>query len=152
FAAATNGFGAVFADMDGDRYPELLVAGDFGTSRYYRNNRDGTFTEQAWFIAGDTKVHNGMGTCVGDWNRDGRPAWFVSAIFPAWEFEGPPGNRLYLNLGGGAFQSLPASAGVNDSGWGWGSAALDFDNDAWLDLLVTNGWYYCDPVTQECFG
>ncbi|MEM9057248.1 MAG: FG-GAP-like repeat-containing protein, partial [Pseudomonadota bacterium] len=31
---STHAFGAIFADMNHDRYPELLVPGDFGTSRY----------------------------------------------------------------------------------------------------------------------
>ena len=31
--------------MDGDRYPELLIAADLGKSNYYRNDRGGTFSE-----------------------------------------------------------------------------------------------------------
>ena len=35
--------------MNGDRYPELIFIGDFGTSKYYINDGDGTFTD---FTAG----------------------------------------------------------------------------------------------------
>jgi len=153
FTQKCHAFGGVFADMDGDRYPELMVAGDFGTSQYYKNNGNGTFTQQWPMVPGDTKVHNGMGTCVGDFNRDGLQDWFVTAIYPAWLNEGPPGNRLYINQGGGQFQSLPESAGVNYGGWGWGTSSLDFDNDGWLDLVMTEGWWDCpDPVTLTCFA
>ncbi len=144
-------YSAIFADMNGDRYPELMVAGDFGTTRYFKNDGDGTFTDSLPLAPGDTKVHNGMGSCIGDFDRDGRQDWFVSAIMPTWQFAGPDGNRLYMNLPNGKLQSLPESAGVNDGGWGWGSAAVDFDNDGWQDIIETNGWHACDPVTLECF-
>ena len=145
-----RGFGAIFADMDGDRYPELLISGDFGTSKYYHNNTDGTFTRTNILLPGSDKVYNGMGTTIGDFNRDGRQDWFVAAIFPAWHFEGPNGNRLYLNKGNNTFRAL-TSQDVNDGGWGWGAAALDFDHDGWMDLIHTNGWPNVDDVTGGDF-
>lgn len=152
----TRGFGAIFADMDGDRYPELLVAGDFGTSKYYINDRDGTFTRGAVLAPGSDKVHNGMGNTLADFNRDGKMDWFVTAIFPAWMNDGPPGNRLYINQstssGDHEIRGLPGTSGINDGGWGWGAAALDFNHDGWTDVIHTNGWRTCpDPVTGECF-
>jgi hypothetical protein len=63
-----NGFTANFADMDGDHCPDLLVTGDFFSSRYYKNNRNGTFT-----YATDRSVitdGNGMGGDIGDYDRD----------------------------------------------------------------------------------
>jgi hypothetical protein len=152
FTQTCRGFGAVFADMDGDRWPELLVSGDFGTSQYYKNNGDGTLTEQWPVVPGETKVQSAMGTCIGDFNRDGLMDWFITAIYPAWLGEGASGNRLYMNLGGGQFQSLPESAGVNDGGWGWGTSSIDFDNDGWLDLVMTDGFAQCDGITLECFN
>ena len=35
-------FTANFADLDSDGWPDLLVAGDFRTSKVFRNQRDGT--------------------------------------------------------------------------------------------------------------
>ena len=153
FAHDMRGFGGIFADMDGDRWPELLVAADYGSSQYYRNDRDGTFTEQWPMLPGDTKVESGMGTCLGDFNRDGLLDWFITAIYPSWLGDGPSGNRLYMNQGEGQFLSLPESAGVNDGGWGWGAATIDFDQDGWQDLVMTNGWWSCpDVVTGACFA
>ena len=34
----TWGFAPAFVDMAGDRFPELLIAGDYGTSRYFLND------------------------------------------------------------------------------------------------------------------
>ena len=42
---APMGYTPLFADMDGDRYPELLWAGDYFTSRYLRNDGGGGFTD-----------------------------------------------------------------------------------------------------------
>jgi len=159
---STRAFGAVWADMDGDRFPELLVAGDFGTNRYYRNNRDGSFQEldpgtglavkpepPVWSIG---KAHNGMGTTVADFNRDGRLDWFVTAIWPTFEFANEFwGNGLYVNHGDHTYSEAAETAGVHDGGWGWGTSAVDFDNDGWTDLVMTNGWPFQDPTTGESF-
>lgn len=153
---AIRAFGAIFADMDGDRYPELLVAGDFGTSRYFANDGRGHFSPADVGLPQNQRVYNGMGTALGDFDRDGRPDWFVSAIYPAWELAGPPGSRLYLNRsrrpGDYALRALPRSAGVNDGGWGWGAAAVDLDHDGWLDLVHTNGWSQpCPSPLGRCY-
>jgi hypothetical protein len=131
--------------MDGDRYPELLIAGDFNTSRYYVNNRDGSFSERA-FSATDA-VDNGMGTAIADFNRDGLQDWFVTSILPGYRFLGPPGNRLYLNRGNHKLVPVPPEVGVNDGGWGWGATALDYNHDGWVDIFHTNGWPEPDIIT-----
>ena len=162
-ARSTQAFGGIFADMNGDRFPELLVAGDYGTTRYYRNNRDGTYTDidpgtgaaslsgadPDWSIG---KAHNGMGHAVADFDGDGRLDWFVTAIWPAFHFESPHwGNGLYLNLGRHRLVESGAAAGVADGGWGWGVAAADIDHDGRIDLLMTNGWPEADAMTGESF-
>jgi len=156
-----RGLSAVFADMDGDRYPELLVAGDFGTSRYFANRRDGTFTGINPLRPGRDGAYNGMGSAVADFDRDGDPDWFVTSIYPAWDSAGPPGNRLYVNASRGVgdhrLKTLPESGGVNDGGWAWGTVAIDFDHDGWSDILQTNGWRHdCEDPNQnpnfpECY-
>jgi len=146
-----RGFGAIFADSDGDRYPEVFVAGDFGTSAYYINNRDGTFTQSIILDAGNGKVHNGMGTTIGDFNRDGKIDWFVTSIHPASDITAEPGNRIYMNEGNHQFRELPEASGVYDGGWGWGAAANDFNHDGWQDIMMTDGWPNPHPVTGESY-
>ncbi|MEM6638377.1 MAG: CRTAC1 family protein [Pseudomonadota bacterium] len=159
---STRAFGAIFSDMDGDGWPEMLVSGDFGTSRYYRNLRNGTFAEldpgtgqgavegtPDWSIG---RAHNAMGMAVADFDRNNRPDWFITAIWPTAAFENDFwGNGLYLNQGAHLFQEQSAAAGVNDGGWGWGSEAADFDHDGWVDLIMTNGWPITDVLTGESF-
>lgn len=138
----TQGFSATFADMDGDRYPELLIAGDYGTSRYYRNDRDGTFTEIT-AGAGVGLDGNGMGHAVADLDGDRDPDWFVTSIHSV-HVETPSipgtGNYLYRNDGGNAFTVPGNAAATIDGGWGWGVEAVDIDHDGRLDLVETNGW------------
>src|SRR5439155_1682552 len=55
-----------FADIDDDGWPDLLVAGDFGTSRVFLNNRDGTFRNVT--DRGVITDENGMGGAIGDYD------------------------------------------------------------------------------------
>ena len=136
----TRGFMPVFADMDGDRYPELLIAGDYQTSLYLQNNGDGTFSDRT-AASGTGLDGNGMGSVVADVNNDGLPDWYVTAVMSAGgSVVGGTGNMLYLNRGAGVFEERATDAGVDDGGWGWGVVAADVNHDGLLDLVTTNGW------------
>jgi hypothetical protein len=47
-------------------------------------------------------------------------------------------NRLYRNLGNGAFEDVTEAAGVRGRGYGMGAATGDYDNDGRPDLYVTS--------------
>ncbi|MGE3166128.1 MAG: FG-GAP-like repeat-containing protein [Planctomycetota bacterium] len=131
-----HGFAPRLLDMDGDHYPELLLVSDFGTSLYYHNNGNGTFTN-ASAASGTTLEENGMGQTVGDFDNDGLVDWYTTSIYQpsiSWT-----GNKLYRNLGNGTFQERSVAAGVFEGGYGWGAAAVDLDHDGWQDLVETNG-------------
>ena len=134
-------FTPTFVRINDDQYPDLVIAADFKTSRYFVNNTDGTFSN-----ATDTDVivdRNGMGSALGDYDGDGDLDWFVSSIWATPDSAGTQtfelGNRLYNNHGG-QFTDVTDAAGVHDGGWGWGSCFADFDNDGDLDIYHTNGW------------
>ncbi|MFK7960141.1 MAG: FG-GAP-like repeat-containing protein [Phycisphaerales bacterium] len=139
--SGVQGFSARFVDMDGDRYPELLVAGDYGTSRYLRNNRDGTFTNLT-NDSGTGLDGNGMGHAVADLDGDGRLDWYVTSIFtPDASTPSIPGtgNYLYRANGDHSFD-VGGNNTARDGGWGWGVEAIDIDHDGNMDLVETNGW------------
>jgi hypothetical protein len=135
----TYGFSPCFADMDGDRYPELLLASDFGTTLYFKNKTDGTFTNLN--IYDGDPPWSGMGTAVGDIDGDGLLDWYVTAIYD--DAAGQPrgdGNKLYLNEGNHSFAEVADTMGVDDGGWGWGTVILDVNHDGKVDIVETNGW------------
>jgi hypothetical protein len=137
----SQGFSPRFADMNGDRYPELLWTSDFGGSKYLINNTNGTFTEST-AAAGVGLDGNGMGTAVADVNGDGRPDWFVTSIYDTTPQPNQPGtgNMLYINQGNDHYTEVSQAAGVKQGGWGWGAIAEDLDHDGLIDLANTNGW------------
>jgi hypothetical protein len=130
---ATQGFLPRFADMNGDRYPELLLIADTGSSKYFVNNTDGTFTLRN-DLAGGLGTANAMGVDVGDVNNDGLPDWYVTNI----AYEGI-GNVLLVQNPDGSFTNRAADTGVWQGYWGWGTLINDFDHDGHLDIAETNG-------------
>jgi hypothetical protein len=142
------GFSPRFVDMNGDRYPELLVASDFFTSKYFLNNGDGTFTD-ATVASGTGLEHNGMGSTVADFNRDGLPDWYVTSIYD--DETDKDGNYLYINQGNDQYTVLPEPEGARNGGWGWGVDALDFDHDGFVDLIETNGWMPEQWATENSY-
>jgi len=134
-------FTSQLADLDSDGWLDLMVAADFGRSRVFLNQANGTFSD-----ATDSAVitdENGMGSTVGDFDNDGDLDWFVTSIWEDTSESRPygiTGNRLYRNDGQGSFDDATDEAGVRAGGWGWGSCSADFNNDGWLDLFMVNGY------------
>lgn len=135
----TRGFVPSFTDLNQDGHTDIILIADTGTSKLFFNDGDNTFTKANQY-APDLRLPNGMGLATGDFENDGDLDFYVSDIFyPA---SGIGGNRLYLNDGSGTMwvENAP-TAGVKAAGWGWGVVATDMDNDGWLDLASTNGWF-----------
>ncbi len=131
------GFTPQFVDMDADRYPELILIADTGTSRYYKNDRDGTFTDMTHTVHG-INTANAMGIDVGDINNDGLLDMYISSI--TYTTTGGPGNVLLIQNPDGTFDNTARDNGTYDGYWGWGVLMQDFDHDRDLDLAETNGF------------
>lgn len=101
-----------------------------GVNSLYRNNGDGTFTEVT-NTAGVGDAGQSTGVAWGDFDNDGYIDLYVCE-------SGSP-NLLYRNLGDGTFTNVANTA--NCSGGGGDSRAVewgDYNDDGWLDILVTN--------------
>ncbi len=96
-------------------------------NRLYRNNGDGTFTDVTE-KAGLQGEGYGMGVAVGDFDNDGFPDLYVTAVGH---------NTLYHNNGNGTFTDVTQSAGVGGAGWSTGAMFVDYDRDGLLDLFVS---------------
>lgn len=138
-------FASAFLDIDGDSWPELFVASDFGTSRLFWNNGDGTFRDGT-AEAGVGTDENGMGSTLADIDGDGSMDWFVTSVHDEDEIcsnggcnWGSSGNRLFRYLGARRFEDATDRFAVREGYWGWGAAFFDMDNDGDQDLVMTNG-------------
>ncbi len=134
-----KGLGAVWTDYDDDGDPDLFVANDSVRNFLYRNEGNGTFTDVT-LLAGtgyseEGRPQAGMGVDAADADGDGRMDLFVTNL-------SNETNELYRNNGDGTFTIATNAAGLGAPSLlpvGWGAAFFDADNDADLDLVVTNG-------------
>jgi hypothetical protein len=133
-------FGVVWVDYDRDGDDDLFVANDATPNRLYRNDGNGKFTDIT-LVAGvccseDGRPQSGMGTDAADYDNDGWQDLIVTNL------SNEP-NELYRNLSGKgpfAIVSYPVGLAVPSLlTTAWGVAFNDFDNDADLDVVMTNG-------------
>jgi hypothetical protein len=157
------GTSAAFFDYDGDGHLDLLIANylnwspeqelecysEGGLRDYcspmnyksaardtlYHNRGDGTFTNITVSAGLDKAYGNGLGVACADFDGDGRLDMFVAN-------DGMP-NQLWINQGNGRSldQAMLRGCAVNSYGApraGMGVAAVDIDQDGWLDLYVTH--------------
>ena len=140
-AGSGKTLGVAFADFNGSGRPSLYLANDEENGDLFQNQ--GTTFRNVGPASGTAydgrfRTHAGMGTDWGDYDNDGRLDLFAAA------FQGEP-KSIFHNEGSGLFQdrseglllATPTSPYV-----AFGGKWLDYDNDGWLDLMITNGHVY----------
>ncbi len=136
------GLGALFADVNNDGKPDLLVANDSTPNYLYINKGNGTFEdvsyESGYALNADGREVANMGIAVGDYENNGHLS-IVNTDF-ADDY-----NVLFQNDGTGFFTDVSYQAGIAVSSIpfvSFGDGFLDYDNDGWKDLLIVNGHVY----------
>ncbi|HUK16784.1 MAG TPA: CRTAC1 family protein [Bryobacteraceae bacterium] len=135
------GLTVVAADFDNDGWPDIYVACDSTPSLMFRNNHDGTFTEQALetgvALSDDGMVQAGMGIGVGDLRLDGN----LHIVKTHFSGDTP---AVYFNDGKGNFSdgTLRSGLAVETRFIDWGVGIADLDNDGSPDIFLVTGGIY----------
>lgn len=130
---------------NGAEIPSLRKTGPEFHNRLFRNNCDMTFTDVTE-EAGLAGEGYSMAVAAADFDNDGFTDLFVAGVHR---------NFLYRNLGNGHFADVSAKAGLNAAGvenpWSISAGWIDYDNDGWLDLFISN-YVVWDAATEPRCG
>ena len=133
-----KGMGVAIADYNADGWMDIFVANDKERNFLFKNHGGKSFDEVGVesFVAftDDGIPVSSMGVDFRDWNNDGKPSLFVTALgretFPLFRNEGTGSFSVDTYKAGIGFPSLKMS--------GWGNGIYDFDNDGFKDLFTAN--------------
>ena len=135
----SKSLGITVFDYNSDGWSDLFVANDTQPNKLYKNNKNGTFTEEGMMAGvafGEDGVARGaMGVDAADYDRSGKAHLLVGNF----------SNQmlgLYHNEGSGLFvDEAPRSAVGRESllSLAFGVFFFDYDLDGYPDILTANG-------------
>ncbi|WP_341226242.1 VCBS repeat-containing protein [uncultured Arcticibacterium sp.] len=151
---------AQWADINGDRYPDLLVADGgneysgktpFLKPRIYLNNGKGVLTKKENALPQIFETQACLKTA--DFDQDGDIDIFIGGKTISWGYGQTPNSYLLLNDGSGSFidktpEPLKTIGMVRDANW------LDIDQDGDQDLILAIQWdgIYCFENEKGVFS
>jgi hypothetical protein len=135
----SKSLGVAVIDYDQDGWPDIAVANDTERNKLYRNNRNGTFTEQGVqagiAFSEDGIARGAMGIDASDWDGTGYPSLaignFSNQMIGLYHNEG---NRFFIDI-------APASSVGRASllSLSFGLFFFDYDLDGLQDFFVADG-------------
>lgn len=156
------GLDVAIEDFDLDGWPDIFVSNDFFERDYlYLNEQDGTFREKGQEVFSAMSMGS-MGVDVADINGDMIPDLFVTEMLPesidrqktkaqyeVWDkyqlavrngyHHQFARNMMHLSAGPLKYADVSRLTGTDATEWSWSVLLKDFDNDADIDLHITNG-------------
>ncbi|HVW13127.1 MAG TPA: CRTAC1 family protein [Mucilaginibacter sp.] len=150
---------AASADLNGDGYPDLILANDYNVDELYINDHGKRFIEKGRQAGIGYIPKSGMSVALSDIDDSGLLGFYTTNITEKgiliqgdnyWKPISTAGNDL-------KFANLAQLAGIENAGWAYGSQFGDLNNDGYPDLYVANGfisakkgtsyWYDYSKVT-----
>jgi enediyne biosynthesis protein E4 len=144
--------GVTIGDYNNDGYPDIFVC-NYGPNILYKNNGNGTFTSVSK-TAGIEGNECSVGAAWLDYDNDGLLDLYVgnylyfdpnykyaegSDGFPAPNAYDSQADILYHNEGNDVFRDVTTEMGIIDKdGRAMGVGAVDYDDDGFVDIYVTN--------------
>jgi hypothetical protein len=156
------GLGVCVSDINMDGYPDMYVSNDFHEDDYlYINQRNGTFKDEDTTCLMHTSQYS-MGVDVADVNNDAYPEIITMDMlsndpyilkrslgedaYDIFNMKVDYGythqytrNNLQLNNHNGMFSEAGLYAGIAATDWSWSPLWMDFNNDGFKDLFISNG-------------
>lgn len=163
------GLGLNITDINNDGWKDIYVTNDFITNDFFWiNQKNGTFKNESAAIFKHTS-YSAMGNDIADINNDGLPEVLALDMLPEDNFRRKmlmsannyqtylnnetfgyqyqtTRNTLQYNQGVNPKTKLPIFSeianymGVAATDWSWCPLLVDFDNDGFRDLYITNGF------------
>lgn len=133
------------ADFNQDGYTDLYMANDFGADDLYYNHNGKYFENFKGEMFGDIgkDTYKGMNATVADFDGNGMMDVQISNVHHQLQAEGNLLWYFYPNPKDSfhpILKDMATYAGaLNENRFGWGGAAVDFNNDGLIDLAQANG-------------
>jgi hypothetical protein len=129
-------------DINNDGKMDLLVGNDSTPNYLYLNKGGGTFEDVSYdsgFALNEAgRETASMGIAVGDYQNNGMLAVFDTTFSDDYK-------PFYRNEGDANLTDISYQIGLGEITvpfLSWGDAFLDYDNDGWKDLLMSDGHVY----------
>ncbi|MBK8700632.1 MAG: VCBS repeat-containing protein [Saprospiraceae bacterium] len=161
--SCTFGLSAAISDFNNDGWKDIYICSDFADKDRLFMNQNGKFHD----VADEHLFHisrNSMGSDAADINHDGFMDFISLDMMAETNYrqkqlkgQSPYDmfhlaksyglnyqvmrNTLQLNNGNGTFSEIGQLAGVSHTDWSWAPLFADYDNDGWVDLFISNGYY-----------
>ena len=156
--------GAVWGDYDNDGYEDLLVY-KWGRPELFHNDAGHGFTRVTEQSGLPAWVNAGAATWL-DYDNDGKLDLFIGGYWPddvrleatkttrimpdSFEYANNGGRKYLLhNLGNGRFADVTSQVGINSTRWTLAVISVDFNNDGWPDLYVSNDYGISELYVNE---
>lgn len=127
-----------FVDIDNDGNLDLWACHDVAQSHAYRNMGSGDLVFDISLMP-TLPVGGNYHSIWSDYDNDGDVDMYLSKCRGgAPEGDEQRINLLYSNNGDGTYTESGTLAGVDDGAQSWSTAIEDFDNDGYMDFLLSN--------------